>query len=225
MLTLVIADKTYSSWSLRAWLLLTEAGIAFEEVRLGLATAAFTDGIGRYSPAGRVPVLIDDGVGPTPLAVWDTLAIAEYAAERFPEKRLWPEDVAARARARSICAEMHAGFSALRSAMPMNVTADLAGFGWSVAVQDDVDRLCAMWTELLDTHGGPLLFGDRFTIPDAYFAPVMSRFATYAVALPPRIAAYRDAVLARPGMQRWIAGARTETAFVVDDEPYRRARP
>ena len=218
MLTLVIGNKNYSSWSLRPWLLLTEAGIPFEEVRLSLSTATFASEIARYTPAGRVPVLIDGDVH-----VWDTLAIAEYLAERFPERGLWPADVASRARARSICAEMHAGFPTLRRAMPMNVSARLPGMGWSVAVQDDVDRLVALWRACLDESGGPLLFG-AFTIADAYFAPVMSRLSTYAVALPADIAAYRDRVLDLDGMRAWSAAAAEETEFLLEDEPYRRAR-
>ncbi len=216
MLTLVIGNKNYSSWSLRPWLLLTETGIPFDEVRVALDTPTFAAEIGRYTPAGRVPVLIDGD-----LAIWDTLAIAEYVAEAFPDRGLWPTDRAARARARSLCAEMHAGFAALRRSMPMNVSASLPGCGWSVAVQDDVDRLTAMWRDCLATSGGPLLFG-RFTIPDAYFAPVMSRLATYAVAVPDDIAAYRDRVLALPGMRAWTVAAWAETDFLVADEPYRR---
>ncbi len=221
MLTLVIGNKNYSSWSLRPWLLLTEAGIPFDEVRLSLFTPGFRAEIGRYTPTGRVPVLVDTDVDPNGLKVWDTLAIAEYVAERFPDRNLWPADTALRARARSICAEMHAGFSTLRQAMPMNVSARLPGFGWSIAVQDDVDRLVAMWGECLERSGGPLLFGS-FTIADAYFAPVVSRLSTYAVALPDDIAAYRDRVLALDGMRRWAAAAAAETEFLVDDEPYRR---
>ncbi len=225
MLKLVIGNKNYSSWSLRSWLLLTEAGIPFEEVRLSLFTPEFAHDIVRHTPAKRVPVLIDadvsTGAASGGLAVWDTLAIAEYVAERFPEKHLWPEDRADRARARSICAEMHSGFPTLRHAMPMNVSADLAGLGWSVGVQDDIDRLVAMWRELLDRHRGPLLFG-RFTIADAFFAPVISRLSTYGVALPDDVAAYRDAVLALKGMQTWTAAARAEREFLADDEPYRR---
>lgn len=221
MLKLVIGNKNYSSWSLRSWLLLAEAGIPFEETRISLFSAEFAREIVRYTPAGRVPVLVDSDALPGGLAVWDTLAIAEYLAERFPEKRLWPDHPADRARARSICAEMHSGFPTLRRAMPMNVTADLAGHGWSVGVQDDIDRLVAMWRELLLRHRGPLLFG-RFTIADAYYAPVVSRFATYGVALPDDIAAYRDAVLALQGMQAWATAARAESEFLVEDEPYRR---
>ena len=222
MLRLVIGNKNYSSWSLRPWLAATEAGIPFDEVPLALFTPEFDREIVRYSPAGRVPVLVDTEVAGG-LCVWDTLAIVEYLAESFPDRALWPADRALRARARSMCAEMHAGFSTLRSAMPMNVSASLPGFGWSVAAQADVDRLVAMWRECLDAHGGPLLFG-RFTVADAYFAPVVSRLSTYAVALPPDIAAYRDRVLALPGMQAWAAAARAETAFLADDEPYRRSR-
>ena len=221
MLTLVIGNKNYSSWSLRSWLLLTEAGIPFEERRLSLFTPEFHAEIGRYTPAGRVPILIDTHDDADGLKIWDTLAIAEYLAERFPDRALWPVDVARRARARSICAEMHAGFSTLRQAMPMNVSAELPGRGWSVAVQEDVDRLVAMWRECLERSGGPLLFGS-FTIADAYFAPVMSRLQTYAVALPDDIAAYRDRLLALDGMRRWAAAAAAETEFLADDEPYRR---
>jgi glutathione S-transferase len=223
MLTLVIGNKNYSSWSLRAWLLLTEAGIAFDEVRLSLSSSAFRAQIDRYTPAGRVPVLIDRDDGGTELAVWDTLAIAEYLAERFPDRHLWPTDVPARARARSICAEMHSGFATLRHAMPMNVSASLPGHGWSVAVQDDVNRMVAMWRECLERSEGPMLFG-HFTIADAYFAPVISRLSTYAVSLPDDIAGYRDRVLALTGMRAWSVAAAAETEFIVEDEPYRRAR-
>ena len=223
MLTLVIGNKNYSSWSLRPWLLLTEAGIPFEEVRVSLFTPTFHAEIGRYGAAGRVPILIDRADDGSALKVWDTMAIAEYVAERFPDRRLWPVDVAARARARSICAEMHAGFSALRTALPMNVSASLPGRGWSVAVQDDMDRLVTLWREALDLHGGPMLFGP-FTIADAFFAPVISRLSTYDVALPADIAAYRDRVLALDGMRSWSAAAAAETEFLVEDEPYRRSR-
>ena len=222
MYRLVIGNKNYSSWSLRAWLLLTEARIPFEEVCLSLGTPQFAEQIGRYTPTGRVPVLLDS-TGPEPFAVWDTLAIAEYLSEAEPDRRLWPVDRLARARARSMCAEMHAGFAALRSALPMNVAAHLPGCGWSVAVQDDIDRLVAMWRACLVAHGGPLLFG-RFSVADAFFAPVVSRFATYAIELPSDIAAYRDRVLALEGMRAWAVAAAAESAFVREDEPYRRAR-
>ena len=223
MYRLVIGNKNYSSWSLRPWLLMTEAHIPFDEVRLGLGTPQFAEQIGRYSPTGRVPVLLDGTDGAEPFAVWDTLAIVEYLAEAAPDRRLWPSDPRARARARSMCAEMHAGFGALRTGLPMNVSASLAGLGWNVAVQNDVDRLVAMWRACLDAHGGPMLFG-AFTAADAFFAPVVSRFVTYGIALPPDIAAYRDRVMALDGMRAWAAAAAAETVFIADDEPYRRAR-
>ena len=223
MYSLVIGNKNYSSWSLRAWLLMTEAAIPFEEVRLSLFTPSFAASIGDYTPAGRVPVLLDSDVevDGQPLAIWDTLAIAEYLAEARPDRALWPRNRGARARARSMCAEMHSGFAQMRGALPMNVSARLPGHGWSIAVQDDIDRLVAMWRACLGAHGGPLLFGD-FGIADAFFAPVVSRFATYAIALPDDIASYRDRVLALPGMQAWSTGAHEETEFLREDEPYRR---
>ncbi|MEO8938054.1 MAG: glutathione S-transferase family protein [Burkholderiaceae bacterium] len=221
MLQLIIGNKNYSSWSLRAWLLLTEAGIPFEETRLSLFAPSFHAAIGRHTPAGRVPVLIDPAEGPDGLQIWDTLAIAEYVAERFPDRHLWPAARTERARARSLCAEMHAGFQRLRQAMPMNIVARLPGCGWSIGVQDDIDRLVAMWRESLQRSGGPLLFG-KFTIADAFFAPVVSRLSTYAVALPDDIAAYRDRILALDGMRAWTAAAIAEDEFLVQDEPYRR---
>ncbi|MBY4731703.1 glutathione S-transferase family protein [Cupriavidus pauculus] len=215
---LVIGNKNYSSWSLRPWLLLRHAGIAFEEVALRLFTPDFDVEIARYSPAGKVPTLIDGDV-----TVWDSLSISEYVAERFPEKQLWPADAAARATARSVCAEMHSGFGNLRSQMPMNITAKLApGIGWNVAVQGDIDRIASIWTDLRARHGakGPFLFG-AFSVADAFYAPVVSRFATYGVRLPDAAQAYADFMLALPAMQEWIAGARAERDFVVADEPYR----
>ncbi len=221
MLKLVIGNKNYSSWSLRAWLTLTEANIRFEEIVLSLFTPAFHAEIGRHTPAGRVPVLIDEEDGQEPLHVWDTLAIAEYVAERFPDRMLWPAERVLRARARSICAEMHSGFQALRTAMPMNISAGLAGHGWNVQVQDDIDRITALWSECLERSGGPMLFG-RFSIADAFFAPVVSRLTTYAVPLPDVAEGYRLRVLALDGMQAWCAAARAETQFLEADEPYRR---
>jgi len=214
---LVIGNKNYSSWSLRPWLLLRQAGIDFEEIPVRLFTKEFATEIARYSPAGKVPALIDGDV-----TVWDSLSICEYVAERFPAKALWPVDAAARAVARSVCAEMHSGFGDLRSQMPMNVTAILPGLGWNVAVQRDIDRIAAIWTDLRTRHGasGPFLFGS-FTIADAFYAPVVSRFATYGVHLPEVAKAYADFVLALPVMQEWVAAAREERDFIPSDEPYR----
>ncbi|AEG70562.1 glutathione S-transferase family protein [Ralstonia solanacearum] len=216
---LVIGNKNYSSWSLRPWLLARQAGIPFEEIRLHLGSEGFAAEIRRYSPAGRVPVLVDGDI-----TVWDSLAICETLAERFPRARLWPEDPKARAHARSICAEMHAGFANLRSQMPMNVTAMLPGLGWNVAVQRDVDRIAQIWTELRQKHAaeGPFLFG-HFTVADAFYAPVVSRFATYGVRLPESAKTYADHILNLPAMQEWIEGARGERDFLADDEPYRTA--
>jgi glutathione S-transferase len=171
-----------------------------------------------------VPVLVDGD-----LAIWDTLAIAEYVAEYAAEQGsatpLWPRDKAARARARSICAEMHAGFSALRSHCPVNIEADLASAGaliWrdQASVRADVARLVAMWEGLLDQYSGPMLFG-AFSVADAYYAPICSRLQTYALPLPPKAAAYVQRVLALPGVQAWAAEARAENDFLDFEEPYR----
>jgi glutathione S-transferase len=160
--------------------------------------------------------------------VWDTLAIAEYLAERFPEHRLWPEDRRARARARSVCAEMHSGFGALRSHCPMNIEASLPEVGARVlreqpSVQADLARLVDLWGGLLSEHGGPLLFG-RFTIADAYFAPVCSRLRTYGLPVPEAITTYIDTVFALPGMQAWVSDALAEQDFLPFEEPYRSHR-
>jgi len=221
---LYIGNKNYSSWSMRPWVLLKQAGIAFDEVviRFDAFTpeSGFKTELARISPAGRVPVLVDDD-----LTVWDTLAIAEYLAERFPDKQLWPRDVKTRARARSVCAEMHSGFSALRSHFPMNIEAELPEVGTRVlaeqaAVRADLDRLFEMWSALLAAHGGPLLFG-AFTIADAYFAPVVMRLKTYGIALPVSIAAYSKRVQALPGVAAWVTDARAERDFLDFEEPYR----
>ena len=216
---LVIGNKNYSSWSLRPWLLMSHAGIPFEEVPVRLFTPSFAEEIGRYAPANKVPALIDGDI-----VVWDSLAVVEYLAERFPDKQLWPQDPAARAFARSICAEMHAGFGNLRSQMPMNLSAMLPGMGWNVAVQRDIDRIVQLWQQARDRFGkgGPYLFG-AFSIADAYYAPVVCRFATYGVHLPEPAKAYADLVLELPALQRWIAAAREERDFLAPDEPYRAA--
>ena len=229
MLKLYIANKNYSSWSMRPWVLLKQAGIPFEEVmvRFGAdpftATSSFKQAVLAVSPGGRVPVLVDDG-----FAVWDTLAIAEYVAEKFPAKQLWPQDVQARARARSVCAEMHSGFGALRSACPMNIEADLSQTGTIVwrdqpAVRSDVQRIVTMWTELLAQHKGPLLFGG-FSIADAYFAPVCMRLKNYGLPVPAHITDYIGRACALPGVKAWMDEAMAEKDFVVADEPYRVVR-
>jgi glutathione S-transferase len=206
---------------------MTQAGIPFDEKKLRFDSfepgSQFKVELARHSPTGRVPLLVDDG-----FAVWDTLAIAEYVAERFPDQQLWPADAKARARARSVCAEMHSGFGALRSHCPMNVEASLPEVGERLlreqpAVRADLDRLVQMWSELLEQHGGPLLFG-RFTITDAYFAPVVMRLLTYRLPLPPQIAAYAQRVRALPGVDAWCRDALAEQDFLPFEEPYRTAR-
>ena len=231
MLKLYIGNKNYSSWSMRPWVLLRQAGIEFEEVMVRFdsfdAGSEFKKILGPINPVGKVPVLVDDG-----LVVWDTLAIceyvAEYAAERFPDKTLWPRDAKARARARSVCAEMHSGLGGLRSHCPMNIEAALPQIGHLVwrdkpAVRDDVARVAAMWSALLAEHKGPMLFGE-FSIADAYFAPVCMRLTTYALPVPPVISAYVARVSALPGVKAWIDGALVEKDFLDFEEPYRFAR-
>jgi glutathione S-transferase len=217
---LVIGNKNYSSWSMRPWVLLKQAGIAFDErkIRFDAFTpeSKFKTELAGVTPTGCVPVLIDGD-----LVVWDTLAIAEYLAETFPAKQLWPREVKARARARSVCAEMHSGFGALRNHFPMNIEAVLPEVGARLlAVRGDVERLVAMWSGLLDAHGGPLLFGE-FSIADAYFAPVVMRLKTYGVQVPPTVAGYMQRVCALPGVAAWISDALAERDFLDFEEPYR----
>jgi glutathione S-transferase len=225
---LYIGNKNYSSWSMRPWVLLTQAGIAFDEVKVRFdsfdAGSQFKTEIARHTPVGKVPVLVDDG-----FAVWDTLAIAEYLAEKFPSKQLWPADAKQRARARSVCAEMHSGFGALRSRFGMNIEASLPEVGERVlkedaAVRADVDRLVQMWTELLAASGGPLLFGG-FSIADAFFAPVVQRFVTYGVPVPAAITAYIERVQALPSVAAWRRDALAEHDFLPFEEAYRTADP
>ena len=219
-----IGNKNYSSWSMRPWVLMRQAGIAFEEVMVRFdgfsPQSQFKQRVGTLSPAGKVPILVDDG-----LVVWDTLAIAEYVAERFPEHQLWPHERAARARARSVCAEMHSGFSALRSACPMNIEARLPEIGGLVlrdqsGVRSDLERITQMWSSLLREHGGPMLFG-AFSVADAYYAPVVMRLRTYELPVPEDVAAYMQRVVELPGVQAWIADALREQDFLDFEEPYR----
>jgi glutathione S-transferase len=216
-LKLVIANKNYSSWSLRPWLVLRQADIPFVEEALSFNDPQLKRKIRQVSPSGRLPALVDGD-----LVVWDSLAIVEYLAEKFPEKRLWPQDVRARAVARSMCAEMHAGFALLRSALVMNFEADLPGRGLNVKVQREADRLIEMWQDARARFGGggPFLFGG-FSIADAFFAPIVRRFLGYGIALPPVAAAYAQAVAALPGYQEWAAAAKAENDFYQPDEPYR----
>lgn len=227
MLQLYIGNKNYSSWSMRPWVLLRQAGIAFEEVPVRFdgfdANSQFKRQLKAVTPAAKVPVLVDGGI-----TVWDSLAIAEYLAEQHPARHLWPQDAAARARARSVAAEMHSGFTALRSHCGMNIEARLPDAGAIIwrdqpGVRADVQRLVEMWGELLERHGGPLLFGG-FTIADAFFAPVCMRLATYALPVPPHIEDYVRRVQALPGVKAWIDGALAEQDFRDFEEPYRLRR-
>jgi glutathione S-transferase len=212
---LALGNKNYSSWSLRPWLALKHTGAAFDEIVIPLYRPESPDAIRAISPSGKVPVLHHGE-----LVVWDSLAICEYLAEAFPEARLWPDDAGARAAARSISAEMHSGFLALRTHMPMNARARLPGLGRTIDSLRDVDRVRSLWRNALDRfgHGGPFLFG-RFSIADAMYAPVVLRFRTYEVDLEPRLREYCAAVLALPAMEEWVIAARTEP-WTIDSFEY-----
>ena len=222
---LYIGNKNYSSWSLRPWLLMKQAEIAFEEIKLRLDFedgSAFKQALSGVTPAGRVPVLVDDDG----FAVWDTLAIAEYLADKFPEKALWPGDRLARARARSLCAEMHSGFQGLRNHCPMNLEAVLPEVGERLVrdvpeVRRDLSRLIEMWEQQFDAAGGPFLFGG-FSIADAYYGPVCTRIQTYALPVPADVQAYVSRVRELPAMKEWTSEALAEGDFLLIDEPYRK---
>jgi len=212
---LLIGNRNYSSWSLRPWLGLKQAGIAFDEERVALFEPGYKERILRHSPAGKVPVLVDGD-----LVVWDSLAIGEYAAERFPAAGIWPADIRARALARAVSAEMHSGFSALRTAMPMNVRGRYPGCGRSPEVDADIARVCAIWADCLRASGGPFLFG-TFSYADAMYAPVATRFVTYGVELGATERAYVEALHALPAMQAWCRAAADEPEVVAAYERYR----
>ena len=213
--TLVIGNKAYSSWSLRPWLALKHAGIAFDEVRIPLYQDDHLAKIQKYSPAGKVPILVDGGT-----TVWESLAICEYIAERHPDKRLWPADSAARAHGRAISSEMHAGFAALRTSMGMNVRRSFPGIGMTPEVAADIARIEAIWSESLTRYGGPFLLG-AFSIADAMYAPVTTRFNTYAVKLSATAQRYADTLLALPAMREWYAAANAETEVLPQYEHQR----
>lgn len=206
MLKLVIGDKQLSSWSLRPWMLLRHLGLPFEEVRLPLDTPRFHEEIGRYSPSRRVPVLLDGE-----LRVWDSLAICEYLSERTGGAG-WPSDVAARAVARAVSAEMHSGFAALRSAWSLRAGETGLEVPLDAAGRADLARIDTLWCDCLarSRDGGPWLFGGRYSIADAMYAPVVLRFNTYGASLSPRAQVYFDHVMADPHLHDWIAGARQE---------------
>jgi len=213
--TLVIGNKNYSSWSLRAWLLMKQSRLVFDEVRVPLYLPSSKDTLRKYGPSGKVPVLLDGDI-----TVWDSLAIAEYLAERHPELQLWPAVEAQRAVARSISAEMHSGFSPLRSNMSMNCRGSFPGRGRTVEVAADIERIQRIWTDCRERFGttGPYLFG-TFTVADAMYAPVVLRFKTYAVQLSPVTQQYANAVFSLPALQEWVAAAKAETEVIPAFEP------
>jgi glutathione S-transferase len=208
---LVIGDKNESSWSMRPWLVLTHFGIAFEETPIRLGQPGTTASILEHSPTGKVPCLITDSGD----AVWESLAIMETLAELFPEHAMWPRDAAARGVARSISAEMHAGFVPLRQNMPMEIATWAPGRGATAAALADVKRIDAIWSDCLHRHGGPFLFGE-FGIADAMFAPVVMRFNSYAPALSDAARAYAERVTALPAVQAWMDGALQEPGKTVE---------
>ena len=214
MPTLVIANKCYSSWSLRPWLLLRQAGIAFDEIVIPLRQPDTQARIRAHSPAGKVPILIDGD-----LTVWDSFAIAGYAAERWSDKRMWPSDPAARALAWPISAEMHSGFAALRSACPMNLGKRFAGRDRGEQVGKDAARIDSIWRDARAQFGqaGPFLFGS-FTIADAMYAPVVTRLDTYGFSVTSESRAYMDAILSLPAFLEWRAAALAETWTIPEDE-------
>jgi glutathione S-transferase len=215
-LRLVVANKNYSSWSMRPWVLMKQAGIPFEEVLLKFADGGGVGGVQPWSPTGKVPVLwVEDE------PVWDSLAICETVAELFPDRHLWPQDASARRFARAVSAEMHSGFGDLRRAMPMNIRSSHPDQGRNPGSLRVIARVVAIWETCRSRFGagGELLFG-AFSCADAMFAPVVMRFQTHAVALPPQAQRYADAIRALPSVQEWCAAALAETEFVPEDEPY-----
>ncbi len=223
-LTLVIGNKNYSSWSMRPWVLLRQLGLPFEEIMLKFESREWSEQIARVAPSRKVPTLWDGPVGASEsIVVWDTIAIIEYIAERFPQVDVWPKNTAARAMARAVSAEMHAGFQALRSYMPMNVRSQHPGKGMKPGVADDIARIEAIWLAARQQFGmhtnAPFLFGE-FCAADAMFAPVVMRLATYAPPISAASAQYCEAMKAATGIKAWNAEAVAETEFVGFDEPY-----
>ena len=213
-LNLIIGNKNYSSWSLRPWLAMTMAGIEFDETLILLDTPDTKKQIAEHSKAGRVPILRHGNA-----AIWDTLAILEYLAETFPEKNLWPRAKAARAMARAVSNEMHAGFSSLRNACPMNLRRPQKPVMLNDATRADIARIEEIWRDCRKIYGkgGKFLFG-RFCNADAMFAPVVTRFETYAIPVAKDSRDYMDAVMATKAFQKWKSAALKETWIVAHDE-------
>jgi glutathione S-transferase len=204
--TLSISSKNYSSWSLRGWLLARFSGLDFHEVIVSPDDASAKRELLLLAPSILVPCLQHDGI-----KVWDTLAIAEYLHEIKPKSGLLPSTRAARAHCRAVCGEMHSGFSSLRSALPMNLKGDFPGYKvWAKAV-DDIERITTIWRECLDEYGGPWLFGKKRCMADAMYAPVVTRFITYHVAVDAQCTAYGSKIMAMPEMKEWIAAAQLES--------------
>ena len=229
-LTLYIGNKNYSSWSMRPWVLMRQANIPFTEkcVRLDYSEpgAAFKKTVNQVNPAGKVPVLIDASLGANS-AIWDSLAVCEYLTETYPELHLGPRDKAARARARSVCAEVHSGLVPLRSHCPMNIEAHLPEIGARLLhdhadLRANLQRVVTMWQTELTQSGGPMLFG-AFSIADAFFAPVCMRIRTYGLPLPEDVQAYVARMVSLPSVSRWMQEALAEKDFIASPEPYRSA--
>jgi glutathione S-transferase len=209
--TLTIASKNYGSWSLRGWLLCKMAGLEFTEQVVASDDPSARAELLLLSPSFLVPCLTHDGV-----KIWDTLAIGEYLNETLPDTGLLPTHKAARAHCRSVCGEMHSGFTNMRSALPMNLKAHHPGFKVWAGAQADIDRILSIWRECLSSTKGPFLFGKRPGMADAMFAPVVTRFLTYDVKLDSDCAAYGKEIMALPAMQEWIEGAKAEPDEVVE---------
>ena len=210
---LVIGNKNYSTWSLRAWLLLDAFGLSYTEIQVSLVQENIQERLGKYSDTSKVPVLIDGS-----LKVWDSLAICEYVSENYLDGAGWPEKMEDRAIARSICAEMHSGFAALRTELPMNCRAKRK-VEFSEAAKADIQRIEEIWSNYAASSGdgGIRLFG-RFSIADCFFAPVALRFMTYGITLSTKAEAYANSLLQHPSVVRWVTLAKQETEIVVEDE-------
>lgn len=206
--TLVVGSKNLSSWSLRPYLAMRATGVAFEEVVIRLDNPETRAQIKKHSPAGRVPVL-KILEGDKLITVWDSLAICETLAERHPDAKLWPEDWAVRAQARSYAAEMHSSFAELRQALPMDFSRKLPTPPMTESLKAEIDRILTAWSDALSKHGGPFLFGN-FSIADCMYAPVVSRFNTYGVSTPPAVQAYCARMMALPAMTDWMKAAQAE---------------
>jgi glutathione S-transferase len=210
--TLTISSKNYSSWSLRGWLLTKFSGLPFEEITTSPDDPSARAEILLLSPTILVPCLRHDGA-----TIWDTLAIGEYLDEAMPEAGLLPADRIERAHCRSICGEIHSGFTTLRASLPVNIKGYFPNFKIWTRAQADIDRVCTIWRECLAKSGGPFLFGER-TMADAMYAPVVTRFATYDVKLEARLTTYADAIINMPEMAEWVASAKAEPEEIEELE-------